>query len=153
MGLDCTHEAWHGSYGAFNRWRERIAKAAKIPLPLMEGFFGFEFVETDPEDLLKGYRGENVRAFSELVRAAVDILPIQWESLRPSPLHALLNHSDCDGDIPAEQCGPIADALEELMPLLDGDGGGHVGNYRDKTRTFINGLRAAAAANEPLGFY
>lgn len=27
MGLDTTHDCWHGSYGSFNAWRIQLAKA------------------------------------------------------------------------------------------------------------------------------
>jgi hypothetical protein len=42
-------------------------------------------------------------------------------------------------------------AYSAFMPR--GDSGGHIGDYRDKTQQFIDGLRRAAAANEPLGFH
>lgn len=28
MGLDTTHDCWHGAYSSFNRWREKICQAA-----------------------------------------------------------------------------------------------------------------------------
>lgn len=28
MGLDTTHDCWHGSYSAFNRWRTKICEVA-----------------------------------------------------------------------------------------------------------------------------
>lgn len=68
------------------------------------------------------------------------------------PFNVLMNHSDCDGKIPAEVCGPLADALETLvrekMPpraLYD--------QMRPATERFIAGLRKAAAANEPVTFH
>lgn len=41
MGLDITHDAWHGPYSAFNKWRAAIADVAGMP-PLydMIGFGG-----------------------------------------------------------------------------------------------------------------
>jgi hypothetical protein len=45
-------------------------------------------------------------------------LPISWGCLRPDPLHKLLNHSDGDGKLAAEDCDAIADSLERLLPLL-----------------------------------
>jgi hypothetical protein len=41
MGLDTTHDAWHGAYSSFGNWRKEIAKAAGMP-PLndMVGFGG-----------------------------------------------------------------------------------------------------------------
>lgn len=78
---------------------------------------------------------------------------IPWPSdPERDPLVYLLNHSDCDGEIAAEHCAPLADALEALLPALDraGDGSGHIGPYGAKTRQFIAGLRAAAEAGEPV---
>jgi len=153
MGLDTTHDAWHGAYSAFMRWRTEIARAAGLPpLELMEGFFcprngghGIPTIYVDPNSSELALRG---------IARIEERLPIKWECLKPSPLHELLYHSDCDGEIPAESCGPIADELEKLLPLLpEGEAGGHVGDWRAKTQQFIDGLRRAAAASEPLGFH
>jgi hypothetical protein len=73
--------------------------------------------------------------------------PIRWEWLPPSPLHVLLNHSDCEGEIPAEACEELADALEALLPNL------RKGYWQERTRRFIKGLRLAAAAGEPVKFH
>lgn len=155
MGLDTTHDAWHGAYSAFMRWRTEIAKVAGLPpLQLMEGFY------QSIGDHCRGcsptiYLGP---ATDELTRNCIErldkSLPIRWDVLKPSPLHELLFHSDCDGEIPAGSCGPIADELEKLIPLLpEGEGGGHIGMWRAKTQQFVDGLRRAAVANEPLGFH
>lgn len=147
MGLDTSHGAWHGAYSAFMRWRQKIAAVAGLPpLELMEGFFE------------KGSYGdpftEMAKKYPHSADAYYESLPIMWDALKPSPILELLHHSDCEGQILATSCGPIADALEELLPELEGeDGGGHIGNYVDKTKTFIAGLRAAAEANEPLDFH
>ncbi len=154
MGLDTTHNAWHGAYSAFMRWRQEIARVAGLPpLELMEGFF-------QPIDSTRGIatiylgRGMDDELARSSVRRIEERLPIMWECLKPSPLHELLYHSDCDGEIPTESCGPIADALEALLPKMpQGEAGGHIGNWRDKTQAFIDGLRDAASKNEPLGFH
>ena len=148
MGLDTTHDAWSGGYMSFMRWREEVARAAGLPpLCLMEGFYGPSHrpVYLDP-------------SATELSRSSLENLerglPIKWDCLKPSPLHELLFHSDCDGEIPATSCGPIADELERVLPNMPtGSGGGHIGDWRAKTQQFIDGLRRAAAANEPLGFH
>ena len=144
MGLDCSHNAWHGSYGAFMRWRKMVAKVAGLPpLELMEGFY-------EPLDIKTNEPGMSGKAYLGNIN---ERLPISWDVLKPSPLHELLYHSDCDGGIPAESCGHIADALETLIPMLpDEDVGGHIGNWRTKTQQFVNGLRAAEDAKEPLLF-
>ncbi len=121
MGLDTSHNAWHGAYSAFMRWRTEIARLIDVPLDKMEGF------------VLGG---------------------VKWETLRPDPLYALLSHSDCDGEIAPDDCAKIADRLEELLPKLpEGDAGGHIGYWREKTKQFIDGCRAASAAGEPLDFH
>lgn len=133
MGLDTTHDCWHGSYSAFHRWRCGIAKAAGIPLDLMEGYW-------INLGMPKGSSSQR--------------LPLKWESLKPDILHVLLDHSDSEGEIAAKHCGPLADRLEELLPLLpEGSGGGHIGDWREKTQRFIDGLRLAASQGEPVGFH
>ncbi len=120
MGLDTTHECWHGAYSAFGRWRTKLCEVAGYGnIEEREGFGG---TTPWPED---------------------------------DPLVTLLYHSDCDGDIPWEQCAPIADRLTSLLPALKvaGDGGGHVGYYSDTTQRFIDGLRLAAARKENVEFH
>ena len=156
MGLDCSHDAWHGAYGAFMRWRCMLAEVAGLPpLELMEGFY----VPLDSDNLPTLYHGLDTgeSAFGNssfpYMGNLDKLLPIKWDCLKPSPLHELLYHSDCDGEIAAERCSPIADALEALIPLLPvGETAGHIGNWRNKTKTFVDGLRSAAAASEPLTF-
>ena len=158
MGLDCSHNAWHGAYSAFMRWREKLAEVAGLPpLMLMEGFYTPLDDMRMPATLYHGIDTNRPAygAGSEPYMARLDAqLPIRWECLKPSALHELLYHSDCDGEIPADRCGPIADALEALVPLLpDEVAGGHIGHWREKTMQFVTGLRAAAAAGEPLDFH
>jgi len=147
MGLDTSHDCWHGAYSAFMRWRQKIAEVAGFPpLLLMEGFFE----RADVYDPFKEYQ-EKCPNQAELYYAS---LPISWDALKPNPLHGLLHHSDCEGEIPTEQCGPIADELEKLLPLFpDDDGGGHIGMWRDKTQKFIDGLRLAASRGEAVEFH
>lgn len=151
MGLDTSHDCWHGAYSAFHRWRQELAKAAGLPpLDLMEGFYrcGDQNYADPIYWARKGLNDE--KAFDDMRQQ----LPIKWDCLKPSPLHGLLHHSDCEGEIEADDCGAIADALEALLPKLpQGSGGGHIGNWRDKTQTFISGLRRASAANENVDFH
>lgn len=156
MGLDTTHDAWHGAYSAFNRWRTELARVAGLPpLELMEGFYTHLQPRKDELSIPTIYVGPDT---DELTRNCIgrldERLPIQWNCLKSSALHELLHHSDCAGEIAADRCVPIANALEKLLPLLpEGDGGGHIGHWREKTQQFVDGLRRAAAAGEPLGFH
>ncbi len=77
-----------------------------------------------------------------------------WEPFQADPLTTLLSHSDCDGTIPSADCGPLADRLAEVLPKMpEGDGGGHIRDWRAKTQSFIDGLRRAAAAGEDVEFH
>jgi hypothetical protein len=145
MGLDISHDAWHGAYAAFNRWRCEIARVAKLPpLMLMEGFWRGDWV-------IESYKKKNPESL--LVPDWYDDLPIRWEGLRPDDLIVLLDHSDCEGEISAENAIKIADRLEQLLPLLPTEpDGGHIGDWRKKTQEFIDGCRLAASLGEPLVF-
>lgn len=121
MGLDTTHDAWHGAYSAFERWLGQIANAGRVDLPE------------------RPLTAAHIRG--------------DWDYTPADPLVYLLAHSDCDGHIHPEHAAQIADRLEEILPNLpDGSGGGHIGDWREKTRTFIAGCRAAAVAGERLEF-
>lgn len=162
MGLDTTHGCWHGAYSAFHRWRRGLAKGAGIPLDLMEGYYDYEAdtlldraydwaKERDGGPLCGHPYGPLLARFVAQVRAH---LPLTWDALKPDVLHVLLDHSDCDGEIAAEYCAPLADRLEILLPLVaDNVPAGHIASWRDKTQTFIDGLREAAAAGEAVGFH
>lgn len=70
----------------------------------------------------------------------------KWESLDPSPLHILLNHSDCEGEIRWQDCNAIATELQKLLPKL-------TDWYFDVTVQFIAGLHRAAKAQENVDFH
>ena len=148
MGLDCSHDAWSGGYGAFHVWRSKIAEVAGLPpLELMEGFYNRLDSRSDVPSL---YFGQTADVWEEKAKALDDLLPISWGCLEPSPLHKLLFHSDCDGDISAENCESIAEELEKLLPDLPEDGPRW--KWRKMTERFAKGLRAASEAGEPLEF-
>lgn len=158
MGLDTTHDAFHGAYSAFNRLRQMICRAA-----------GGSFPPHDPARL------------KEL--DIEDPKPSWWyvddditEEKYPG-LYAFLKHSDCDGSFTPAECLQVADDLEKLLPKIaemdDGDvsggvsftkeeGGiavarhpGHlsrVGGYTGATQKFIDGCRLAASRGETLEF-
>ena len=154
MGLDCSHGAWHGGYSSFMRWRQAVAHAAGMPpLEMMEGFhvpLGSGIEHGVPTLYVSSPTEQDKWRMSRLD----EFLPIRWEALVPDPLHVLLSHSDCDGEIAHELCGPIADRLEAILPNMpEGDGGGHIRDWRETTQQFIDGLRLAAERKEPLDFH
>ena len=144
MGLDTSHGCWHGAYSAFKRWRDTVAEAAGYAVwpviydnaKLKDGSgFGTETIMLDWGHI------------TEANLAGV------WERPPSDPLIVLFAHSDCDGQIFPEHAGPLADRLQEMLPELEGDFGGHIGDIKAKTQKFIDGLRLAVAANEPVDFH
>lgn len=144
MGLDTTHDCWHGAYSAFNRWRHAVAEAA-----------GYRVVPPTPEERATG-------------RILCDCVDIDWSIYRDEnyqgewsdgpfiddPLLHLIVHSDCDGVIHPKHGRALAARLEGLLPLLDeGKSGGHIWSMREVTERFIRGLRKATDADEDVEFY
>lgn len=120
MGLDTSHDCWHGGYIGFNTWRTKVAEVA--------GFGN-----------LREYDGY-----------AIGGKP--WPE--NDPFVPLLYHSDCDGDIAWESCGPLADALEQLLPSMRrADLVRPLPWFESKTKQFIKGLREAFAAQENVEFH
>ncbi len=168
MGLDVSHDCWSGSYVAFHRWRCRIAGLAGFPpLEIMQDFWPMIANEERYLPLTGSLGAGGVRSWARdqlvLEYFRRGLLPLKWEDLGDhvgdARLVPLLRHSDCDGEIPPEQCGPIADALEALLPRLDPSPEpdrpqrADYDGSRAATQRFIAGLRKAAAAGEPVRFF
>ena len=88
MGLDTTHNCFHGSYTRFYEWRNALCVAA-----------GIEYA-----------CGGRDRSAAELNG--------DWAKLPDDIIYVLIDHSDYDGHILAQHCAPLADRLEGLMPKL-----------------------------------
>lgn len=133
MGLDTSHGCWHGPYSQFMRWRQWLNL-----------FVMRERGATDPacQEIA------NLGALREALDAAWEAGLYDDQSV---PINVLMNHSDCDGEIPPEVCGPLADSLQALaekyMPAR-----GTYDEMRPPTERFIRGLRTAAAAGEAVEF-
>lgn len=140
MGLDTSHGCWHGAYSAFMRWRHKIAEVA-----------GYAVWKVKHDDGM--VQDTIMMDWGHIIRDNPGYLMGEWNTVPADPLVMLFAHQDCEGVIHPEHAGPIADRLEELFPLLDGDGGGHVGDYHAKTQLFIDGLRLAASKGEPVDFH
>lgn len=171
MGLDVSHGCFSGAYSAFNRYREELARIVGIPLPLMEGFYE-DHLWRKQIDTIRTYADAHYPELHPSVRGAMpdgvplyyfslDVsrwLPLKWEAFRFDPLFFLLDHSDCDGWLPVECLLPLAQRLEELLPLLPGDetARGHIqsaGGWRAVTQRWIDGLRLAAERDERVEFH
>lgn len=123
MGLDVSHDCWHGPYSQFMRWRTWLAAQIGLPLQLMEGFYEWQWdgkndlsFERDYRPLTQQADGANrgqvwwdtLTAFEPLGRA------ISWDAIG-DPLKLLLHHSDCDGRIKWFECRKIAMRLGAVI--------------------------------------
>lgn len=141
MGLDTSHDAWHGAYSAFTRWRNKLAEVA-----------GYGLQEPTPEERAQSFVGKYPAI--DWDRIVPKNFEGEWDETPTDALIVLIAHSDCDGVLHPAQAGPLADRLAELLPLLpEGEGGGHIGDWHTKTQKFIDGLRAAVASGEDVDFH
>lgn len=133
MGLDVSHDAFKGSYSAFNRLRKFVCNA-------MGGDCSFPPHSNDRLDDDRFYIDD------------------KYSSSTHPGLLEFLAHSDCDGEISPDMCVHVADELESLLPRMDEideSGEGHIalnGGYAATIRKFIAGCRAAAEEGVPLEF-
>lgn len=137
MGLDTSHNCWHGPYSAFKRFREDVAAAAKE-------HYGYEpDYDTHPFRAFMGWwdfpheyhRDDGHHEFSHI-------------------LDVFFIHSDCDGWIFPQHGGQLADALSELVGYMDaGEPAYRMLTPREALRVFIEGLRDAADNWEVVSFH
>jgi len=118
MGLDTTHNAFHGAYSGFDHLRRRL-------------------VEQACQGTYRDGRDHYYWTF-ESERVPHDVRP---------GMYALLNHSDCEGDLSPQQCTDVAQFLEWADR--------HITDVyaKDKAAQFARGCRLAAEANETLEFH
>lgn len=123
MGLDTSHDAWHGPYSSFHSWRIALARAAGLSVyekPLPRGGTRTMWVMPSEDDIL----------------------------------FVLMSHSDCDGMISTQDCAPLADRLESLLPRIGAPDDWWDPSYHiNSTRQFIKGLRLAASLGEDIDFH
>lgn len=130
MGLDTSHDAWHGGYTWFGVWRAAVARAAGCPVDVAQQRYTLDADEWLPEN----YYGK-------------------WHKRELSdPIMYLLVHSDCEGVIKPKHARLIADRLEELAPRIRAIGREDQGWIDKCTQRFIEGLRLAVSVNEKVVF-
>jgi len=147
MGLDCSHDAFHGAYSAFNSFRQAVAFA-------IGGSFPPHYKRDEKGSFLRDEADKLIRDTSlddESVYTGDDYTQEKYPGL-----FEFLSHSDCDGEISPEMCKAVADDLEPLLEKMPDECFGHIardGGYRQVLQRFIDGCRAAHAAGEPLDFH
>ena len=142
MGLDTSHDAWHGAYGSFGKWRHEIAVAAG-------------FIKEDESLFPKGLFDNGYKESPldwEKLDALTDCFG-NWFEEPEDPIWYLLNHSDCEGVIRHEHTLPLAKRLQELVPLVDQMDYHYTEWQESKTQRFVDGLLAAHEAGEDVDFH
>jgi hypothetical protein len=148
MGLDTTHDCFHGSYRAFNVWRNKLAEVAGYQFAVPPEYPMGEVAVVNES---KTGRELPLIDWGHLApREDSPALNGEWEETPKDPLLVLLVHYDCDGYIKPEQAGPLADRLEDLIPKLPEQS---KLRWQSTTEQFIKGLREAAAKGETVGFH
>lgn len=136
MGLDTSHDCWHGSYGGFMQFREAVGRAAGLPYREYTLDINWDIY---PEEALYG-RWRKVRPVWER-EGDIYSHPTQDDVLY------LIIHSDCEGQLRNGYLPKLKARLEELAPKLAGV------YYEAALHRFIMGLGAAIAAGEHVDFH
>jgi len=145
MGLDTSHDCFHGGYIRFHFFRKAVAEVVGIPLDLMEGHFNrAEWM------LCAG----GVPIQESLLETRLEPLPVSWKAFEEDPISLLLHHSDFDGEISWEDAVPIAERLEEIAPqIVHPEGQRDDWDFKAHALQFAAGLRQAAELQENVDFH
>jgi len=98
-----TYAEW--AYSGYGQFRKKIAAQVGIDLHQMEGFHNVD------KSILSIQGWE---AYREAIETDLSQEKISWDTVN-DPIKILLNHSDCEGEIPAEDCKVLADRLEQII--------------------------------------
>lgn len=129
MGLDTTHDAWHGSYSSFNRFRHELAKRIGIDLQEYNGY--------------SNLTAANLYDYSNLK---------ELENI-DHPLMDLFNHSDCDDELTPEQCKKIADGMDDVISKSPLPKNAEEEGFIDRCVQFRDGCLLAYSRKENIEFH
>lgn len=151
MGLDCSHDAFHGAYSAFNRLRQAVCYA-------MGGSFPPHF-KLNPDGTFMYNAEGTMHIVDKTIPEDIWQCSDKYTEESHPGLYEFMTHSDCDGEISPDMCIKVADELEALLPkvaALKIEATGHIehqGGYVEVLKRFIEGCRCAAKRYEPLEFH
>jgi hypothetical protein len=138
MGLDTSHNCWHGAYSAFTRFRTAVAEQAGYDIAdvtFKDGYFAKDCVLMDWGHLPDGSTWGN------------------WDKNPSDPLVVLICHSDCEGVIKPEQGRPLSKRLYQIAESMDDDDPSKPwGDFKARTIQFADGLKEAAENGEEVEF-
>lgn len=122
MGLDTSHDCWHGSYGSYNIFRDAVAMAA-----------GYDAYPDDADSLFDRWGVEPKNFYGE------------WDKYPGDPLIVFLAHADNEGKIPHDITADLATRMEECAAAMRKDDW-----HRDSALRFARGLRRAHEEQEDV---
>lgn len=132
MGLDTSHDAWHGAYGSFGHFRNQIAKQIGL-------------IKED-EELYK----DNSVDWEYYSRIHPQYMGI-WVEEPEDPIMYLLCHADHDGIIHNRHLLPLANRLNEV--LAESGGAFERWTGENYLRQFIDGLLRAYLEDDHIDFH
>ena len=133
MGLDCSHNAFHGAYSSFNRLRKYV----------LEPLGGSYPPHKDPSKDDGRWYIDDEKVPPELYKG----------------FELFFNHSDCDGIFTPEEAGLVSKSFFWFLEqdFLDQKVNGHLANVgptiSSTIRKFAEGCKSACDANEELQFH
>lgn len=134
MGLDTTHDCFHGAYSAFNRFRQYIAKGCGGSFPPHDP----EFRDDDENKPLPGHWYYEPKIVPEEHREGMTLF---------------LGHSDCDGIFTPQEAIKVAKFLRWVAPRVQAVEWGHIqGPVDARILKFAEGCELAASRNENVEF-
>lgn len=151
MGLDTSHDCWHGSYGGFREFREMVGRAAGLPYRLITNPESYDHgkytVDIDwdpyPDEALYGRWRKTKPVWVR--KGDIYGVPIQDDVLY------LIVHSDCEGQLRCGYLPKLKARLEEIEPKYDQLAAGTMDEK--SLRRFIEGLETAIEAGEHVEFH
>ena len=123
MGLDVSHDAWHGAYSSFMRFREKLAKIAGFP----------------PLQKMKGFTSDNPISWWKYRKDPLTKL------LYHSDCNGYI-HRKALPPLAERLEGLASNNLDENL-------GGHCLSWKDAALQFADGCRKAARNGKHLYFY
>jgi hypothetical protein len=135
MGLDTTHDAFHGAYSAFQRFRRAVARAANVSYPPHAD------ANLDPNTWYWNHGTGNKEKYPGLT--------------------AFFTSDDCQGSFTPATCLQMADEIEALLPKIReqenvDENWGHIareGGMASVAEKYIAGCRLAASLGEDLEYH
>ncbi len=155
MGLDTTHDCWHGSYGGFAMWRNDLARIIGWDIEDRASGSGRGYV------IPEGRVPKQDRPADEEVTTDGETYTINWSSAYDNKvwlgqwdedpadvIDVLMLHSDCEGKIPLRFHEALCHRLMDIMEQQEPE------SYeRLHTGQFCVGLINAHAAGEDVEFH